>query len=104
MLADVVNEKTEGPGSKAESTPPTLASDAMPIDQESNTTVDFDSEQDTYNPINWPMRKKVCTSLLYSLTSLGSVWASTAYVTLPLTSMNSGLSSFRSYHLSMFAS
>ncbi|CAI6302013.1 unnamed protein product [Periconia digitata] len=41
--------------------------------------VDFDCPRDVSNPMNWPFSKKVSTSLLYSLTSLGSVWASTAY-------------------------
>jgi hypothetical protein len=40
--------------------------------------VDFNDPQDEYNPLNWPFSKKTYTSLLYSLTSLGSVWASTA--------------------------
>ncbi|KAI3320999.1 major facilitator superfamily transporter multidrug resistance [Xylariaceae sp. AK1471] len=46
---------------------------------EPNFLVNFDNDQDAHNPINWRLRKKVYTSLLYSLTSLGSVWASTAY-------------------------
>ncbi|KAL2869026.1 MFS transporter [Aspergillus lucknowensis] len=41
--------------------------------------VDFVDSQDGYDPLNWPFFKKTYTSLLYSLTSLGSVWASTAY-------------------------
>lgn len=43
-----------------------------------NSIVDFDGSEDPYNPINWPFSKKVVTSGLYSVTSLGSVWASTA--------------------------
>jgi hypothetical protein len=46
----------------------------------SNNIVDFEDSRDGYNPNNWAFSKKVFTSLLYSLTSLGSVWASTAYV------------------------
>lgn len=44
----------------------------------SDNLVDFDGPGDPYNPLNWPLYKKTYTSLLYSSTSLGSVWASTA--------------------------
>ena len=36
--------------------------------------VDFDGEDDLYRPINWPFRK-VITTLLYRLTTMGSSWA-----------------------------
>jgi hypothetical protein len=45
-----------------------------------NNIVGFDDSKDRSNPANWTFPKKVFTSILYSLTSLGSVWASTAYV------------------------
>lgn len=45
----------------------------------SSWIVDFSSPEDKYNPLNWAFSKRTYTSLLYSLTSLGSVWASTAY-------------------------
>lgn len=38
--------------------------------------VDFDGPDDPYRPINWPFRKKVITTLLYGLTTMGSTWAS----------------------------
>ncbi|CAG8956279.1 hypothetical protein HYFRA_00003659 [Hymenoscyphus fraxineus] len=41
--------------------------------------VDFDGEDDPYRPINWPFRKKVVTTLLYGLTTMGSTWASSVY-------------------------
>ena len=41
--------------------------------------VDFDGPDDRANPMNWPFYKKCYTSVLYSCTSVGSVWASTAY-------------------------
>ncbi|KIH92512.1 MFS multidrug transporter [Sporothrix brasiliensis 5110] len=41
--------------------------------------VSFDGPDDRYNPRNWPFSKRVYTSLLYSMASFGSVWASTAY-------------------------
>lgn len=41
--------------------------------------VDFDGEDDPYRPINWPFRKKVITTMLYGLTTMGSTWASSVY-------------------------
>ncbi len=38
--------------------------------------VGFDGEDDPYRPRNWPFRKKVITTLLYGLTTMGSTWAS----------------------------
>nr|POE90251.1 efflux pump bik6 [Quercus suber] len=55
------------------------ATSTASIDPQSRDVVDFTGPDDPYNPINWPFWKKVYTSLLYSLTSVGSVWASTAY-------------------------
>lgn len=45
--------------------------------------VDFDGPDDTYRPLNWPFRKKVITTLLYGLTTMGSTWASSVSVALP---------------------
>ncbi|PGH16568.1 hypothetical protein AJ79_01674 [Helicocarpus griseus UAMH5409] len=44
-----------------------------------STIVNFDGAEDPYNPVNWPFCKKFIISVLYSLTSFGSVWASAAY-------------------------
>jgi hypothetical protein len=41
--------------------------------------VDFDGEHDPHKPINWPFRKKVITTLLYGLTTLGASFASAVY-------------------------
>lgn len=41
--------------------------------------VDFDGPDDPYRPINWPFHKKVITTLLYGLTTMGSTWASSVY-------------------------
>ena len=57
-----------------------FSSDGTDTQSSPNNIVDFNDSKDISNPINWPFSKKVVTSLLYSLTSLGSVWASTAYV------------------------
>ncbi|KAH8591485.1 major facilitator superfamily domain-containing protein [Bisporella sp. PMI_857] len=41
--------------------------------------VDFDGPDDPYHPTNWPIRKKIITTLLYGLTTMGSTWASAVY-------------------------
>lgn len=41
--------------------------------------MDFDGEDDPYRPINWPFRKKLVTTLLYGLTTMGATWASSVY-------------------------
>jgi hypothetical protein len=41
--------------------------------------VDFDGDDDPYHPKNWPFRKKVITTLLYGLTTMGATWASSVY-------------------------
>jgi hypothetical protein len=38
--------------------------------------VDFNGPDDLYHPLNWPMRKKVVTTALYGLTTMGSTLAS----------------------------
>ncbi|ELR07705.1 hypothetical protein VC83_03753 [Pseudogymnoascus destructans] len=58
--------------------PSTAAHDNID-DSSEGSIVDFDGPSDTANPLNWSFSRKVVTSGLYSLTSLGSVWASTAY-------------------------
>lgn len=50
-----------------------------PLSYEKTTAehlVGFDGEDDLYRPLNWPFRKKVITTLLYGLTTMGSTWAS----------------------------
>ena len=41
--------------------------------------VDFDGPDDPYRPLNWPLRKKVITTVLYGFTMMGSTWASSVY-------------------------
>lgn len=41
--------------------------------------VDFDGDDDPYRPLNWPFRKKLVTTMLYGLTTMGSTWASSVY-------------------------
>ncbi|CAN8096148.1 unnamed protein product [Discula destructiva] len=53
------------------------AENSPPASRES-LLVDFEGTSDVLQPRNWPFGKKIFTSLLYIMTSLGSVWASTA--------------------------
>ncbi|CAM1507493.1 Fc.00g071340.m01.CDS01 [Cosmosporella sp. VM-42] len=41
--------------------------------------IDFEGQDDPYNPLNWPFRKKFVTTMLYSFTTMGVTWASTIY-------------------------
>ena len=41
--------------------------------------VDFDGPDDPYHPLNWPAKKKVVTTVLYGLTTMGATWASSVY-------------------------
>lgn len=41
--------------------------------------VDFDGDDDPYRPANWPMKKKVITTFLYAVTTMGSTLASSIY-------------------------
>jgi len=41
--------------------------------------VEFDGPDDPYNPLNWPFKKKVITTVLYGFTTMGSTWASSVY-------------------------
>lgn len=41
--------------------------------------VDFDGPSDPYQPRNWPMSKKVLTTLLYSLVTMSASWASSCF-------------------------
>ena len=41
--------------------------------------VDFEGKDDPYRPINWTFRKKVMTTLLYGLTTMGATWGSSIY-------------------------
>ena len=41
--------------------------------------VDFHGKNDPYHPYNWPIRKKILTTLLYGFTTMGSTFASSVY-------------------------
>jgi hypothetical protein len=40
--------------------------------------IDFDGPDDPLNALNWPFKKKVITTMLYSFCTMGATWASTA--------------------------
>ena len=44
-----------------------------------DSLIDFDGKDDPYMPLNWPLRKKIVTTLVYSFCTMGSTWASTIY-------------------------
>ena len=69
---------------KFQSTPTPLkvegvAPSVSPTSDNDPNIVDFDGPDDPYRPLNWLMRKKLTTTALYSLTTMGSTWASTMY-------------------------
>ncbi|RMZ89164.1 hypothetical protein DV736_g3604, partial [Chaetothyriales sp. CBS 134916] len=41
--------------------------------------VDFDGPDDPYRPVNWPLKKKVTTTLLYALATMTATWASATF-------------------------
>ncbi|MCJ1418743.1 hypothetical protein MMC32_005094 [Xylographa parallela] len=41
--------------------------------------VSFEGPDDPYRPLNWPMRKKVITTVLYGFTTMGATFASSVY-------------------------
>ncbi|KAK4244939.1 major facilitator superfamily domain-containing protein [Corynascus novoguineensis] len=41
--------------------------------------VDFDGPGDPYRPLNWPLHKKMLTTLLYGLVTMSATWASSCY-------------------------
>ncbi|KAL2888137.1 Efflux pump bik6 [Ceratocystis lukuohia] len=53
-----------------------------PLAQQPTTAavlVDFEGSADPYRPVNWPMRKKVITTLFYGLVTMSSTWCSACY-------------------------
>ncbi|KAM0814749.1 putative Major facilitator superfamily domain-containing protein [Seiridium cardinale] len=41
--------------------------------------VDFEGPDDPYHPLNWSLRKKVSTTMLYGLVTMTATWASSSY-------------------------
>ena len=55
---------------------PDRLEDTIKTETEQDTNlVDFDGPDDPYHPLNWPFGKKVATTLIYGLTTMGSTWA-----------------------------
>ena len=44
------------------------------------TLIDFDGPNDPYMPLNWPLKKKLTTTILYSACSFGTMFASSMFV------------------------
>uniref|UniRef100_A0A093W1Q2 Putative MFS-type transporter n=1 Tax=Talaromyces marneffei PM1 TaxID=1077442 RepID=A0A093W1Q2_TALMA len=66
---------------KAQSPSKVVVAPSAPLTGNNNdpNIVDFEGPDDPYRPVNWPMRKKLITTALYSFTTMGSTWASTIY-------------------------
>ncbi|KAF2015480.1 MSF membrane transporter [Aaosphaeria arxii CBS 175.79] len=61
---------------------PSVAPFSHPLANEktaNDVIVDFEGPDDPYRPINWPMRKKVITTMLYGLCTMSATWASSSY-------------------------
>jgi hypothetical protein len=44
------------------------------------TLIDFNGSDDPYNPLNWPMKKKISITLLYSFCTVGTMFNSSVSV------------------------
>lgn len=44
-----------------------------------NATVNFDDPTDSYNSLNWTLRKKLSTTILYGMSSMGETYLSAIY-------------------------
>ena len=51
--------------------------------QSDGQIVTFDGPSDAFNPLNWPLRKKLINTMLCALTTMGTTWASSMYVSPP---------------------
>ncbi|KAI4745772.1 MFS general substrate transporter [Aureobasidium sp. EXF-12298] len=63
-----------------------------------NDLVDFDGDGDPYKPLNWSVKKKVTVTVLYSLCTMGTTWASTMFGSLIPTPILSPIE--RQFHVS----
>jgi hypothetical protein len=69
------DEEKAGPASSEYDT-----SVAKSAPAEQTEIVDFDGENDPYNPLNWPFKKKFVVTMLYSFCTMGATFASTVFV------------------------
>ena len=58
---------------------PTFTHPLTHIPTAASSLVDFDGPDDPYKPLNWPLPKKVVTTLLYGLVTMSATWASSCY-------------------------
>jgi hypothetical protein len=58
--------------------PPKLETDQKTSDDQN--VVEFSGPDDPDNALNWPLRRKVIVTMLYSFCTMGATWASTASV------------------------
>ena len=76
-------EKTSAEGKRCDE----LKSEAVATDREAvaitprpsttSNVVDFEGADDPYNAMNWPIKKKLVVTLLYSLCTMSATFAST---------------------------
>lgn len=67
--------------SPAPSIPPSqLEAGEHPLKKEEHdpNIIDFDGPNDPDNALNWPAKKKIVTTMMYSFCTMGSTWASTS--------------------------
>lgn len=67
--------------SRVRSRPP-IGNFSHPLTHQPTTVevlVDFDGPDDPYRPINWTLKKKIYTTVLYGFTTMGSTWASSVF-------------------------
>lgn len=70
-------EKSESAGHNHESDKNLDSNTKMPTGIE--MIVDFDGKDDPYRPMNWPLRKKIITTVLYGFTTCWITFASAIY-------------------------
>ncbi|KAK1833997.1 fluconazole resistance [Podospora conica] len=58
---------------------PAFAHPLSHIPTSTSSLVDFDGPDDPYQPRNWPLGKKILTTLLYGLLAMSATWASSSY-------------------------
>ena len=72
-------EKSESAGHNHETDKILDSNTKLPIGTE--IIVDFEGKDDPYRPMNWPLRKKVITTVLYGFTTCWITFASAIYST-----------------------
>lgn len=81
LTSEDTSTEEKGEGSMPPSISPSQITHDFPQSQD---LVDFDGPDDPYNPLNWPFAKKVVVTMLYSVCTMGTTWASTMLVSCSL--------------------